>query len=247
MKYILNKSHFKIPDSVLIKDIRKTAKKYSSLTLSRVQYNLEGTFNPSTIRHRFGSWNSALELAGLKIQKIPFITTEQLMHNLKQVWDLPGRQPLIREMKLPCSAYGVTAYVKRFGSWQKALKAFIKYQKTHKGKKPVLKAVYRKIKKSSKKNLAVNLSLRYKILKRDNFKCRLCGTSPAIKPGVILHIDHIIPVVKNGETIAENLQTLCSNCNYGKGALTPQTSSAHRGRLNPSPLGGGKSKKIKLF
>jgi len=217
MKYTLNKSNFNIPDDALLKDIRKTAKKHGSLTLSRAQYRIEGTFNPSTIRHRFGSWNSALELAGLKIQKIPFIHTEYLMQNLKQVWDLVGRQPLIREMKPPCSAYGVTVYVNRFGSWQKALKAFVKYQAKHRGKKPVLKAIYRKIKSSSKKHLRVNLALRYSILKRDNFKCRFCGTSPAIKPGVILHVDHIIPVVKNGETTPENLQTLCSDCNYGKG------------------------------
>jgi len=218
MKYILNKAHFKIPDDALLKDIRKTAKKHGSLTLSRAQYGIEGTYQPSTVRRRFGTWNNALELAGLKIQKIPFIHTECLMQNLKQVWDLLGRQPLIREMKPPESMYSVNTYVKRFGSWQKALKAFVKYQQaTHRGKKPVLKATFRNIKSSSKKYLRVNLAMRYKILKRDNFKCRLCGASPAITPGLILHVDHIIPVVKNGETAPENLQTLCSDCNYGKG------------------------------
>ena len=217
MKYQLKMYNIKLPDDVLLKDIRKTAKKHDSITLSRALYGIEGKFNPSTIRKRFGGWNNALELAGLKIQKIPFITTEQLMQNLKQVWDLLGRQPLIREMKPPESAYSVNVYVKRFGSWQEALKAFVKYQAKHRGKKPVLKAALRKIKSSSKKHLCVNLALRYTILKRDNFKCRFCGTSPAIKPGVILHVDHIIPLAQNGETTPENLQTLCDECNYGKG------------------------------
>ena len=58
--------------------------------------------------------------------------------------------------------------------------------------------------------------LRYQVLKRDNFKCCACGASPAKEPSVELHIDHIIPWSKGGETTLENLQTLCSKCNIGK-------------------------------
>lgn len=62
----------------------------------------------------------------------------------------------------------------------------------------------------------VSLKQRFEILKRDNFKCCVCGASPAKDPNIELHIDHIIPWSKGGETISENLQTLCSNCNIGK-------------------------------
>lgn len=58
-------------------------------------------------------------------------------------------------------------------------------------------------------------SLRYDILKRDNFKCVICGRTPK-KDGVTLHVDHIIPVSKGGKTEPENLRTLCSICNLGK-------------------------------
>ena len=58
--------------------------------------------------------------------------------------------------------------------------------------------------------------LRYQVLKRDNFKCCACGASPAKDPAVELHIDHIIPWSKGGESNLENLQTLCSKCNIGK-------------------------------
>ncbi|MBA3804703.1 MAG: HNH endonuclease, partial [Acidobacteria bacterium] len=34
--------------------------------------------------------------------------------------------------------------------------------------------------------------------------------------GVALHVDHIRPWSKDGETLLENLQTLCSECNLGK-------------------------------
>lgn len=57
-------------------------------------------------------------------------------------------------------------------------------------------------------------SFRYKILKRDSFKCQICGSSA--KDGVKLHVDHIIPVSKGGRTVKNNLRTLCDRCNLGK-------------------------------
>lgn len=68
-------------------------------------------------------------------------------------------------------------------------------------------------KKTSRK---ISDKLRYQVLKRDNFKCCACGASPAKDSMVELHIDHIIPWSKGGETTLENLQSLCSKCNIGK-------------------------------
>lgn len=68
-----------------------------------------------------------------------------------------------------------------------------------------------------KKSRAVSGKLRYQVLKRDNFKCCACGASPAKDPSVELHIDHVIPWSKGGETSMANLRTLCSRCNLGKG------------------------------
>ena len=62
----------------------------------------------------------------------------------------------------------------------------------------------------------INLRLRFRVLQRDNFKCCACGASPAKDPAVELHVDHITPWAKGGETVFENLQTLCSKCNLGK-------------------------------
>jgi 5-methylcytosine-specific restriction endonuclease McrA len=58
--------------------------------------------------------------------------------------------------------------------------------------------------------------IRYDVLFRDNFRCRACGFG--VESGAHLHIDHVIPVSKGGTTVFENLQALCSVCNYGKGA-----------------------------
>ena len=62
----------------------------------------------------------------------------------------------------------------------------------------------------------INWRLRAKVLIRDNCICLMCGASPAKDPSVTLHIDHITPWSKGGETLIENLQTVCSVCTIGK-------------------------------
>lgn len=62
----------------------------------------------------------------------------------------------------------------------------------------------------------MNGVLRYEILKRDRFACVSCGITAA--RGAVLHVDHKIPKALGGESSFENLQTLCEQCNLGKGA-----------------------------
>lgn len=57
-------------------------------------------------------------------------------------------------------------------------------------------------------------SLRYEVLKRDQYRCCICGSTA--KDGVKLEVDHIIPVSKGGRTVMDNLQVLCERCNRGK-------------------------------
>ena len=62
----------------------------------------------------------------------------------------------------------------------------------------------------------MNNSIRYDVMRRDGFKCVLCGATQ--KDGITLHVDHIKPVSKGGKTEMSNLRTLCNRCNSGKGA-----------------------------
>lgn len=57
-------------------------------------------------------------------------------------------------------------------------------------------------------------SLRYDILRRDGFRCTICGRSAS--EGARLEVDHILPVSKGGRTEPSNLRTLCMDCNRGK-------------------------------
>jgi len=68
------------------------------------------------------------------------------------------------------------------------------------------------VKNKSRRNIP--LGLRYKVLKKDGFKCVACGQSAS--DGAKLHIDHKMPFSLGGLTEINNLQTLCSECNISK-------------------------------
>jgi hypothetical protein len=114
--------------------------------------------------------------------------------------------------------------VKRFGSWRKALEAFVEYINDdsieEKETNGTLEGSFgekerAEIKRKTKRD--VSERLRFSILVRDGFKCQSCGESPITSRDVELHVDHIIPWSKGGETVKDNLQTKCSRCNLGKG------------------------------
>ena len=56
---------------------------------------------------------------------------------------------------------------------------------------------------------------RMRILKRDNFRCRLCGRSPHDYVDVELHLHHALPWGRGGLTEDDNLVTLCQTCHKG--------------------------------
>lgn len=85
----------------------------------------------------------------------------------------------------------------------------------------VLKANEDKRNQERHKNLKLierrklNSSMRFKILKRDGYRCQICGFSAP--DGANLHIDHKVPIAKGGLTVESNLWTVCAQCNLGKG------------------------------
>jgi hypothetical protein len=68
----------------------------------------------------------------------------------------------------------------------------------------------------SKSKSSLSKRTRFRILKRDKGLCKLCGRGA--DDGVKLEVDHIRPRAKGGTDDDENLQTLCKDCNRGKGA-----------------------------
>ena len=72
----------------------------------------------------------------------------------------------------------------------------------------------KKTKTSKKRSRYISASTRVDVLRRDNYRCVFCGVSAKKAE---LQIDHIIPFSKSGSNEMDNLQTLCIDCNRGKG------------------------------
>ena len=211
-----------MPDRVLLADLRKTAKRLGKSYIGFAEYEKEGEFHPSTLEKRFGGWNAAADKAGLKLKKRWRISTDELLNNLKKVWDTLGRQPRGYELRKPLSKYLYINYFRRFGSWNRALAEFANKFNNRKcntaNQEANKKLRYKHYRHANIIKRFINKSMRFDVFRRDNFKCMLCGASPATDSKVTLHADHIIPASKGGETTLKNLQTLCKDCNLGKGA-----------------------------
>lgn len=56
---------------------------------------------------------------------------------------------------------------------------------------------------------------RAEIIDRDNYQCRICGSSPDDSVHIRLEVHHIKPWEEGGLTLKENLITLCNSCHLG--------------------------------
>ena len=218
----MNKFQYSPPKNIpvssddLIKDLRSVAEKLNTKKLTQSLYSKHGKYNPTTVSRRFGTWNHALLEAKINPSNTLNYSDEQLFENILNVWQKKGAQPAQRDMKTNISEISPSPYYRRFNTWTTTIKEFIKYA----NEKDI--ATTKKYGAETLRNRTSrdpSLRLRFKVLKRDNFSCAQCGASPAKNPIVILHVDHMKPWSKGGETEITNLQTLCQNCNIGKSDL----------------------------
>jgi hypothetical protein len=56
---------------------------------------------------------------------------------------------------------------------------------------------------------------RMRVLKRDGYRCKICGRAPHNNVDITLHIHHIRPWADRGLTHDDNLITLCHTCHEG--------------------------------
>lgn len=216
MKFELENFHRNTSNKELIDDLVRVAELLKKDSVTIDEYNENGKYHSATLVRHFGSWFKALEKAELKKTRTLGVTDEEYFKNLEEVWTKLGRQPRYIDMQKPLSKYVAGAYEHRFRTWRKSLEKFVEHinnEKIDDKFKSELKSIL--IKKHKTKR-SISWRLRFIVMRRDGFRCKICGKSPAIDSRIILHVDHIKPWSKNGETILENLQTLCSKCNIGK-------------------------------
>jgi len=209
-----------VPDEELIADLRRVAQELGTDSVSARQYQSLGRYSHTTQLKRSGTWNEALRRAALEISNRQDIPDGDLFENILILWQHFGRQPRRREVDSSPSIISHQPYNRRFGSWMNALKAFVDYAN---GTGADLAGDQAEIDIGSQHQTGrdPSLRLRWRVLQRDNFKCCACGASPAITFGIELHVDHIHPWSEGGDTVLENLQALCSDCNLGKSNLLP--------------------------
>src|SRR5438874_5566668 len=80
-------------DEEILADLKRVASALNTDTLSRDTYQQHGSYAPTTVKKRFGSWNRALAAAGLRIVRVRNLPDETLIDNLREVWIKLGRQP----------------------------------------------------------------------------------------------------------------------------------------------------------
>jgi len=75
--------------------------------------------------------------------------------------------------------------------------------------------VYRGLRESPRDTAQINLRLRAEALRVARGRCGICGRS-IDKHGIVLVVDHKLPREWGGETVSENLEAICEDCNAGK-------------------------------
>jgi hypothetical protein len=229
MKYQLKSFNRNIPDQDLLDDLKKVAENLGIIKISSRQYDSNGgKYTSGTISARFGSWNSALERAGLNLVQYREVSEKELFKNMEEVWLNIGKQPVFRDMKGPVSKYSSYQYETKFGTWRKALEAFVEYINSDQEFDVLEETILEPIQTTEivfkhKTKRYPSDKLKLKVLMRDTNKCRLCEIT-LIGPNE-MHFDHIIPWSKGGETTFENLQILCALHNLVKGNYYDPTST----------------------
>src|SRR5690349_7282941 len=99
MKYVIPQTIEKYTDKQLIEDIKRVARRLKTRRLSMVDYNRLSRYSAATCARRFGGWHHAIERAGLAPVRVKDISGDELMMNLKKVWDKLGRMPRVEDMK----------------------------------------------------------------------------------------------------------------------------------------------------
>lgn len=219
MRFELSEYHRNISDGELIEDLKKVAALLGKTSVTIEEYNEYGRYHATTLTRRFKSWFNCLERAGLqKSRSYIGITDLELFADIERVWIKLGKQPSYAQMR-DLTQFSIGTYEKRFGGWQNALKFFVHHINESEEANLAEESVNEQDASVHRTSRTVNLRLRFLVMQRDKFKCCMCGASPAKDSSIILHVDHIIPWSRGGETVEGNLQTLCSKCNIGKSNL----------------------------
>src|SRR3990167_8915602 len=197
----------------IIAELRRIAQEIGKQTLSRKDIDRHGRMSSGLVIQRFGSLRKAHQEAKLIPARFMKATTVELCAMLIDLLTITlvkfGRSPFRTELKTFGFPVSGDTYVRRFGTWNKALLAAANSVSEQAD-------LSERIAEPSLQHgqvvpRSLSLRKRFLVFKRDRYKCRICHRS-----GVPLEVDHVIPREQGGSDRLDNLQTLCFDCNRGK-------------------------------
>lgn len=110
----------------LLQEMRRVAAERGGGILTAEEFNRRAAVNSETISRRFGSWKAGLASAGLEVaNRGRRYSDEDYFENLLSVWTHYGRQPTYGQMDRAPSTIRAKAYEAKWGTWRKALLAFL--------------------------------------------------------------------------------------------------------------------------
>jgi hypothetical protein len=113
-------SDLRIPQSELIDKLQNLADELGQ-TPRRQDMIQQGPHGATVYQDKFGSWNNALEKAGLEVRRQTNISNSDLLDELTRLADKLGQTPTKQHMHQQ-GCYGIKTYERRFNSWNDTLK-----------------------------------------------------------------------------------------------------------------------------
>ena len=211
-----------VRDEDLIADIKEFATVFEESDRTATNYKKwkDRKFGKDTIIKRFGNWEAALKASGIRgLTNRHHYSDQELIDHMKAVWDWRGMAPSRANLLKYNEEHGTrvvdVTYVRRWGRYSDTLQDFSELFQEKITKEVFLKRRRTEVRDKPKRD--VSRRTRYEVMKRDGFRCQICGK--AVDDDVTLHVDHIIPLAKGGSNAKNNLRTLCDGCNLGKSDL----------------------------
>ncbi|NGM71427.1 hypothetical protein G6M89_20935 [Natronolimnobius sp. AArcel1] len=109
----------RVTDEELLEELNRLADDLGRIPAANEMVS-DGEFHNRTYTDRFGSWDEALDAAGLEASGEGYIPKETLLGELNRLAETLGRTPTTTDMN-EHGAHSIGTYRKRFGSWDDAL------------------------------------------------------------------------------------------------------------------------------
>jgi len=110
-----------IPRDQLIDDLKQVATRLGVQTLSQADYRKHSQFNPLTLTTRFGNWNAALKLAGLKPSRHFRVNPNSVLTDVRRVAKKLKTKHLLLAQYLAHGKFSPTLIYRHYQTWSNLL------------------------------------------------------------------------------------------------------------------------------